>query len=71
MGAVILAEGQKERQEYRFCADLCYINTVSTQHVYPLPSIPEIVDEQTGHDLWCLQDMNSGFYNVLVAEHAC
>ena len=70
MGGAILAEGQKEGWEYRFCTDLCYVNTVSTQRVYLLPSIPQIVDEQRGHDLWCLQDMISGFYNILVVEHA-
>ena len=40
MGGAILAEGQKEGWEYRFCTDLCYVNTVSTQRVYLLPSIP-------------------------------
>lgn len=43
---------------------------MSQQKVYPLPDIPQMVDQSRGHDLWCLLDLKSGFYNVPVALHA-
>ena len=68
-GSIILVEGQEKGQN-RLCTDFHRINTMSTQCSYLLPSITEIVDIQRGHDLWCLLDLKSGFYNALVMEHA-
>ena len=44
VGILVLVEGQKEGQAYRFCKDLCHFKAVSIQLVYPLPNILEIVD---------------------------
>ena len=43
-GSIVLVKAQKEWQTHRFCTNFCHINTVSIQHIYLLPSIPEIVD---------------------------
>ena len=64
--SAILVEGQKEGQVYRFCISFSYINAVFTKHVYLLPSILEILDEKRGHNLCCLLNLKSGFYNAPV-----
>ena len=56
--------------KYRFCTDFHKINAISEQKVYPLPDIPQLVDQSRRCDLWSLLDLKSGFYNVPVALHA-
>ena len=44
-GGIILVEGQKEGQADRFCTNFCHTNAMSTQYVYTLPRILQIVDK--------------------------
>ena len=69
-GGVVLVEGQKEGQKFRFCTDFREINSVARQCKYPLPDIPQIIDAQHGCDAWSILDLKSGFYNIPVAPHA-
>lgn len=69
-GGVVLVEGQKEGTRFRFCTDFRDINARSAQKVYPLPDIPQIIDQSRGCDLWSLIDLKSGFYNVPVKQEA-
>ena len=69
-GGMVLVEGQNKGQAYKFRTDFYYTIAVSTKYVYPPPSIPEIVDKRRGHNLWCLLDLKSSFYNISIVEHA-
>ena len=59
---------RKKDQSWRYCIDFRYLNSVSIKDAYPLPLIEECIDALTGVEWFCALDMNSGYWQIPIAE---
>ena len=60
----VLVEWGQSGQDYRVCLNFVRPNTHSKLMQYPLPEVPQIVDEQAAHNCWSVMDLKVGFNNI-------
>ena len=59
---------RKKDNGWRYCIDFRYLNSVTVKDAYPLPLIDECIDSLTGKEWYCGLDMNSGYWQIPIAE---
>ena len=59
---------RKKDNTWRYCIDFRYLNSVSIKDAYPLPLIEECIDSLSGMKWFCTLDMNSGYWQIPIAE---
>ena len=59
---------RKKDQSWRYCIDFRYLNSVTVRDSYPLPLISECIDNLAGMKWFCALDMNSGYWQIPIAE---
>lgn len=58
----------KKDGSMRFCVDFRKLNAVTKRDIYPLPIIEEVVSRLSGSTVFTKLDLESGFWQVPVAE---
>ena len=53
---------------WRYCIDFRAVNNVCAKDAYPLPLIEECLDSLAGKKWFCTLDMNSGYWQIPIAE---
>ena len=59
---------RKKDGTWRYCIDFRAVNNVTVKDAYPLPLIEECIDSLAGKKWFCTLDMNSGYWQIPVAE---
>ena len=59
---------RKKDKSWRYCIDFRYLNSVTTKDAHPLPLIDECIDSLSGMNWFCALDMNSGYWQIPIAE---
>ena len=59
---------RKRDGSWRYCIDFRAINSRTEKDAYPLPLIEECLDSVVGKTWFCTLDMNSGYWQILIAE---
>ena len=59
---------RKKDRSWRYCIDFRGLNAVTTRDVYPLPLIEECIDSLADMQWFSTLDMNSGYWQIPVAE---
>ena len=59
---------RKKDGSWRYCIDYRSVNNVTVKDAYPLPLIEECIDSLAGKKWFCTLDMNSGYWQIPVAE---
>ena len=52
----------------RLCQDYCYLNTHTIHNGYPLPLIPELIDDMKDSTLFTKFDVQCGYNNIRIRE---
>ena len=55
-------------KSWRYCIDFRALNSVTERDAYPLPLIKECIDSLDGMHWFCMLDMNSGYWQIPIAE---
>ena len=59
---------RKHGKSWRYCIDFRALNSVTERDAYPLPLIEECIDSLDGMRWFCTLDMNSGYWQIPIAE---
>ena len=59
---------RKKDGSWRYCIDFRAVNNVCAKDAYPLPLIEECLDSLAGKKWFCTLDMNSGYWQIPIAE---
>ena len=59
---------RKKDGSWRYCIDYRSVNNVTVKDAYPLPLIEECINSLAGKKWFCTLDMNSGYWQIPVAE---
>ena len=59
---------RKHDKSWRYCIDFRALNSVTERDAYPLPLIEECIDSLDGMRWFCTLDMNSGYWQIPIAE---
>ena len=58
----------KRDDSWRYCIDFRAVNSRPEKDAYPLPLIEECLDSLVGKTWFCTLDMNSGYWQIVIAE---
>ena len=58
----------KQDGSWRYCIDFRAVNSRTEKDAYPLPLIEECLDSLVGKTWFCTLDMNSGYWQIVIAE---
>ena len=59
---------RKRDGSWRYCIDFRAVNAVTEKDAYPLPLIEECLDSLAGKSWFCTLDMNSGYWQIPIAD---
>ena len=58
---------RKRDNAWRYCIDFRALNAVTVKDAYPLPRIDDCIDGLAGKELFCMLDINSGYWQIPIA----
>ena len=59
---------RKKDGSWRYCIDFRAVSNVCAKDAYPHPLIEECLDSLAGKKWFCTLDINSGYWQILIAE---